>query len=611
MPLVEFPIAPGIVTEATERGAKGRWRNGNRVRFRQDLPQKIGGWRAKPLAGETMVGVPRAAHDWQAINGEQITAVGTNLRLYHAYGGTLVNITPYRLATDDFGGSDPELTDPFSTTSGSAVVDVAHTSHGLTEGATVYFANATAVGGITVDGEYTVTTVGGGNSYQITHTSNATSTAGPGGGTVDYAYEINVGSSSGNVGLGFGAGPYGEGTYGTARESSDILIVPRSWALDTWGEDLVANPRHSGIYYWDKSGGFSDNRATLIHANAPSNAAFVVVSPVDRHLIALGCTPIGGSSRDPLTIRWSSQNDFTDWSPTRVNTSGQRRLDGGSEILSGLRTREEILVFTDVPLYAMTFVGPPQIFHIREIGTGGGLAGPLARTEFRGAAWWMSYEDFFYYDGAMRVLPCPVRNHVFDDLNRTQVDKFFAGVNTLYQEVWFFYCSADSMEIDRYALVNVEEGHWSIGELERTAWLDQSAVRTKPAAFDAAGTLYDHETGASAAGDAMGEFLESWDAEVPGPNGEPAGDHLLFLRRLVPDFLEMTGPMEVTLKGRKYPHGEQITKGPFEVATSDGFIRPRIRCRQTSLFFQSKQSIVETHWRMGTWRVDARPHGRR
>ena len=279
--------------------------------------------------------------------------------------------------------------------------------------------------------------------------------------------------------------------------------------------------------------------------------------------------------------------------------------------MSGLRTREEILVFTDVSLYAMTFVGPPSTFNIRQIGTGCGLAGPLARAEFGGTVFWMSYEDFFYYDGSLGVLPCPIRNHIFDDLNRTAASQFHASVNTLFQEIWFWYASASSSEIDRYAIFNTQEREWYYGQLDRTAWLDQSGVRDVPAAFNASGTLYDHESGSSDDGDAMGEYLESWDFEIPGGGGAPLGDGLLFMRRLVPDFLRMTNPIQVTLKARKYPHGEQIERGPFTVLTTDGYVRPRIRGRQVALYMQSDQDFPDADWRSGTWRMDVRPHGRR
>jgi hypothetical protein len=609
MPLVELEIAPGIVTERTERGAKGRWRDGNRIRFRQGLPEKLGGWLSTLLEGDALEGVVRGLITWQAINGDPLMGIGTHLHLYQLYGGTLENITPYRMATSNFGGTDDTLSDPFEMTSGSSVVEVTHAGHGLLEGTTIYFDGATAVGGLTIDGAYTVSEVIDSSTYTFDAGSDASSSA-TGGDTVHYAYEISVGAGTGSFRRGFGVGRYSEETYGSPRSAATILLPSRTWALDSWGEDLIANPRNGGIFVWDKSEGFTDNRASAI-TNAPSEAAFVLVSPVDRHLIAFGCTPVGGSARDPLVIRWCSQNDYTSWTSTRTNTAGQRRLDSASEIISALRTREEILVFTDVSLYAMTFIGPPSTYNIRQIGTGCGLVGPLARAEFTGVTFLMSYEDFFVYDGTLGVLPCDVRNHIFDDLNRTQAAKFFAGLNSAFQEVWFFWCSAASLEVDRYAIFNVEERHWSIGELERTAWVDRGAARLTPSAFDADGMLYVHETDASDNGSAMGEFVESYDVEVPGPGGAPPGDNLMFMRRLVPDFLRMSGPMQVTLKARKYPHGQQVQRGPFTVATSDGYIRPRIRGRQVSLRMESDQALPDTDWRAGTWRMDVRPHGRR
>lgn len=608
MPLIELEILPGVLTERTERGAKGRWSDGNRIRFRQGLPEKLGGWQASTIAGDPIQGVPRSALDWQAIDQAKLTAVGTNLRLYQIYGGTAQNITPYRLATDAFGGLDTELTDPFDTTDTLSIVNVSHTGHGLIVGTAVYFDGATAVGGLTIDGEYVVESVIDADNYTIDAGSAATSTAN-GGGTVDYAYEINVGASVGVLGLGWGAGAWGEGTWGTAREVSSILLDARTWALDTWGEDLIANPRDGGIYVWDKSAGYADNRAAPI-TDAPAPALFTLVSPIDRHLIALGCVPIGGSTLDPLVIRWCSQNDYTDWTPTRLNTAGQRRLDGASTIMSGIRVREETLIFTDVSVFGMNFVGPPSIFSIRQLGGECGLIAPLARAEFGGIAFWMSYENFFYYDGSLNVLPCPVRNHVFDDVNVTARSQFHCGVNTLFHEIWFFYASAGSAEIDRYVIFGMQEQAWWYGDLDRTVWLDHSGVRLVPAAFDASGTMYDHETGTSADGSAMSEFLESWDFEVPGEFGS-TGQNLVFMDALIPDFLRMTGPMQVTLNARKYPAGEQVTRGPFDVRTFDEYIRPRIRGRQVSLRMESNQAFPSTDWRAGVWRMNVRPHGKR
>ena len=605
MPLAELNIAPGIVTEQTARGAKGRWTNCNRVRFRELLPEKLGGWQSSALEGDSLLGTPRAAIDWRAINGDGLTAIGTRLRLYQSFGGEVVNITPYALATDAFGGAESELTDPFDTTDTESIVEVTHASHGLQAATTVYFDNATAVGGLTIDGEYQVVEVLDSSTYTIDAGSAATSTAN-GGGTVDYAYEINIGVDIGSTGKGWGASGYGESTWGTPRDITGISFAARTWALSTWGEDLIANPRGLGIYTWDKSVGYaSTNRAEVI-ANAPANANFALVSPIDRHLIAFGCTPAGGSALDPLVIRWCDQNDFTTWTAARTNTAGERRLDNASEIMSALPVREEICVFTDISLYTMTFIGPPATFNIRQLASECGLAGPLARAAYGGIAFWMSYENFFYYDGAVDILPCPIRNHVFDDMNTSQRSKFFCGVNSLFQEVMFFYCSAAATEIDRYALFQVKDRVWTFGELSRTAWLDTSSVRTVPAGFDADGVFYDHESGSTDDGVAMGEFIESCDVEI-----DQSGDHLLFLRRLVPDFLTMTGPMSITLKARKYPHGEQITRGPYTVTPTNGYIRPRIRGRQVQLRVESDQDMSDTDWRMGTWRVDARQHGRR
>ena len=612
MPREEILIDPGFYTEQTDRGAKNRWRRGNRVRFRQGLPEKMGGWIQRTLGGEAIAGVPRGGVDWLALDRTKFTSVGTDRRLYLiTSSNVVVNITPYRLATDEYGGTDTELTDPFDTTDTLTTVVVTHTSHGLSVGDTVYFANATAVGGITVDGEYQVTIVDTPNTYTI-DTGIAASSTTNGGGTVDYAYEINVGRSLATAGVGFGTGTFGTGTFGTPRESgATALLFARTWSLDTWGEDLIANPRGGGIYTWDKSAGLVDNRATPI-ANAPALATAVVVSPTDRYMIAIGCVPIGGSELDGRVLRWCSQNDYTDWTPTRLNTSGQRRIDAGATMVSGLRTEQEILIFTDAPLYAMSSVAPPTVFNLRQVGSACGLIGSLARTAVGMNAFWMSQEDFYVYSGGqVSVLPCPVRNHVFEDVNRDAAATFHVGKNSLFQEVVFFYASAASQEIDRYVIFNYLEGSWYFGDLARTTWLDRdTSVRTVPAAFGSAGQMYDHESGFTDNGAAMGEYLESWDLEVPGAQGQSLGDNLALLRSIIPDTLRMSGDLSVTLKARKWPHGEQVTRGPFMLQPTTPFMPVRTRGRQISLRIESAQSSPTTDWRLGTWRANLRPHGR-
>lgn len=597
--LVPIPIRPGLFTLDTDRGAEGRWKTGNRVRFFKGLPEPIGGWVRQTDDANMFVGVCRNLIDFITLDGMQIVGIGTHTRYYLWAQGTMKNITPYRLATSSFGGGESTLSNPFTTANASTTVQVTHTSHGAFVGDTVYFSGASSVAGITISGAYTIASIVSNNAYNIVHNvaANASTT---GGGTVHYAYEINVGVTDQVGGLGWGAGYWGQSTWGSPRTTTIVTQLPRTWSHDTWGEDLIINPRSGGIYVWDASLGLNTRAAKI--TNAPAQSLFMMVSPIDRTLIAFGCTPLGGGANDPLLIRWSSQEDYTAWTPATTNTAGDKRLDGGNEIMSALRVGKEILIFTDRGVWGMYFIGGADVFGFQQLSDSHGLIGPNARVEYGGAAYWMGRDDFFMYDGAVRRMQCEVHNYVFDDINRTQGFKFHASRNERYGEITWFYCSRTSLEIDRYVTANVEEGTWYFGELQRTAWLPQSQVLEAPVATGLDGHLYAHETGIFGDGQPLNEHLETWDMEA-----DRGGNALMIIDKLIPDFLTINGSVSVQLFAKKYPHGEQVSRGPWSVNSTTTFLKPRIRGRQIALKITGGSGF----WRMGQWRAAVKPHGSR
>lgn len=594
MSLKDIRIQPGVYTDDTDRGVgkKGFWKLCDKVRFFDGLPTKLGGW-TRGVDDPSFLGKARGTIDWRSMRSEIFLAFGTELKLYVWSGGLFYDITPL--------SASGQLTNPFSTTDTLATVDVDDNAHGLLAGDYIHFANATAVGGITIDGDYNVTSVTNSNKYIITHTAAATSTAGPGGGTVDFEYEIHAGTSDSIAGLGWGAGEWGDGTWGTPRSVTDFLAMARIWSIDTWGEDIVCNPRQGGVYVWDSSAGVSFRAAVI--AAAPLTAKSIFVSPEDRHLVALGAHD--GVAEDPLLIRWCDQENYTDWTPTVTNTAGSKRLDVGNEILCGAKVRGEHLIFTDSALFSMVFVGPPDTFAFRSLGDNGGLLGPMAANVFEGVAYWMGSQDFFIYDGVLKPLECPITTTVFDDLNRVQRAKIYCGINRAYREVWWLYPSADSDECDSYVIYSMKDQLWSYGTLARTMLVGDSDVLNYAYGFGTDGYLYTHELGTDDYLTAMNAYIESGDFEI-----DESGEQLMHISKFVPDFKTLDGSVDITVKGKKYPQdSEQQTSGPHAVTSSTKFINPRVRCRQIAIRLESTD--LGDDWRAGTMRVDLLPHGGR
>lgn len=592
-------ILPGLFTENTDRGSQNRWKDGNHIRFFRGLPEKIGGW--QKLTNQPIIGKCRALFDWKTLDNEKFIALGTHKKLHLEKGGTVYNATPFR--------ETGQLTDPFDTTDLSAVVNVSDTGHGTEVGDYVWFENATAVGGITIDGEYTVTAVIDADNYTITHSAAATATAN-GGGTVDYYYELPIGREYSLLGLGYGIGPYGEGTWGTPREFSNVILTARIWSLDKWGEDLIANVRGGKIYTWDASAGVPagvTNRATHI-TQSPATCLWAMVSERARHLIALGAHD--GVASDPLLIRWCSSEDYTDWTETDSNTAGSHRLDAGNELYCGVKADSEILLFTDSTYASMVYINNPFQFEITTRGANGGLQGPNAAIHFNGKVWWMGKNDFHVYDGRAQVLPCDVRNHVFEDINIVQGFSVYAFASQDFHEVGWLYCSAGSLECDRYVILNVLENSWSFGTIDRTAYKGNSTTfkSTYGTGLDGytsdTGYIYEHEVGVDADAQALGYVIDTWDIEI----GD--GSRVLTIKRLVPDFKRLSGQVKVTVTAKKYPHSSDEAQSSEKTITpTTEFVRPKVSGRQASFRFEGTE--VGDDFRMGMHRLELKPRGSR
>jgi len=515
------------------------------------------------------------------------------------------------------------LIDPLATTNGSTTVTITDEDHGAETGDWVAISGAAAIGGISADEindyyGYQVTVVTT-NTYTIELPTAATSTVAAGGGNdiaIKYLIGIDegLGSQSSDPALGWGVGGWGNEAWGTPRSiaNADVALDNSSWNLNLWGEDLLATVRNGAIYYWDTSGGIG-NRAVLVSSLAgaesvPSVARITTVSFPDRHFITAGCQAYeagGGGDVDDMLVRWSTQEDFTKFTPTSLNTSGDQRLQVGTKIVAMINAREETIISTDEAIYGMTFVGAPFIFSFRLLATDAGAAGMHTMVTIDGNVFWMGERNFFVYDGIVKELPCPVKYHVFNRMINRYIDKVVVGHNKQFKEITWFYVSEDNPlsinpEPDSYVTYNYLENAWSIGSMDRTVWHDTFGARTEPFAFDPDGYLYNHETGTSANGAAMNAYIESSPRELTSE-----GENLYLVDKIVPNVtMSANTSMDLYLNTRKYPSAPETVKGPFAMTSSTEKLSIRAKGRQISVKFQT--TGTQDDWSLGDFRINTR-----
>jgi len=625
MSFFKLTLKPGIDKQNTEYGAEGGWTDGDMVRFRYGLPEKIGGWQAFDGIQDPiyLLGLISDIHSWNALNGDPYMIVGTNRKLYVTNSGLWTDITPIR-ATSAAGAVT------FAATSGSTTITVTHTSHGAIEGDFVTYSGAATLGGVITDtilnAEYEITTYIDANTYEITAPIAANgSDVGNGGASVVGEYQINVGGDTSYFSYGWGVGTWGLGSWGTPRPASAATaLYSRNWVFDSFGEDIVCQLVNGGIYYWDTSAGIAGNRATAI-SGAPTKSAFALVSTPDRHLVCLGTeTTVGTSStQDPMFVRFSNQEDVNTFTETATNTAGGQRLTDGSRIVSAVRSRGQILIWTDTSLHGMQYIGPPYTFGFNQLGANCGCAGPHAAVDVNGLAFWMGTDSFYLFDGTVKKIPCTVHDYVFDDFNKVQADKVRCGINSQYNEVTWFYPSFTSDFIDRCVTFNYVENCWSIGTLARTAWEDIGTY-TNPLGAEYLPTstetyevsdiygvtagrsiVYRHEIGTDANGVPIDSFIYSGYFDI----GD--GDNMLLMRRFIPDFKEQVGDLTVYLYLRPYPQAtaSPSSLSPHTITPTTQKVDTRARGRQIALRIESNE--LGGNWRYGTLRVDIQPDGLR
>ena len=629
MPLSKVEFQPGINKEETDYSASGGWVDGNLIRFRKSRAEKIGGW--VTLGQNTFLGIARALHSWITLGGTRLLGTGTTFKYYIESGDIYYDVTPIRSTT-----SAGDVT--FSATNGSTTLAVNDVSHGAVTGDFVTFDGAATLGGAitaaVLNQEYQILLVTGANTYIITtkdtsgNVVQATSgDSGNSGGSTRGTYQISVGLDNFVSGTGWGVNAWGSGAFGSSS-SIGFLNQLRLWTHDNYGENLIINPRGGSIYRWVENNGLSVRAldlATATGANlVPTAALQVITSETDRHLIVLGADPISGGSRtgtlDPMLVAFSDSENELEFEPLATNSAGSVRLSSGSLIVGGLKSQQEVLIWTDTALYSMAFIGPPLTFAINLINEGAGLIGPKAAVASSAGVFFASKAGFYLYSGTVTKLPCSVQEYVFEDIDLSQAFKCHMGLNSEFGEMWFFYPSLTdgTEEISRYVIFNYEENTWSIGSLIRYSWIDSGVEDNPIASGIEAGSYvnYLQESGYDDNESAMdGVFIESADIAI----GD--GDQFAFVKKIIPDlaFFTQTGvgttpAMNLVLKRRDYNNETLTTDSTTQVTQSSKFSNVRSRARQIVLRFESDDDATQQlgyKWRLGSTRIDIQPSGRR
>jgi hypothetical protein len=690
--LKKILLKPGVNRENTRYTTEGGWYDCDKIRFRQGTPEKIGGWQR--ISNNTFLGVCRSLWNWVTLGGLNLLGVGTNLKFYIEDGGAYNDITPIR--------DSVALTDPFETFNGSSVVEVTDANNGYVDGDFVTFYSTTAVGGLTINGEYQLT-ISGANKYTIDVGTPANADA-TGGGTVIAMYQINIGFAFAVPFIGWGSGTWAAGAWGIGEPSTTIF---RIWNQSNFGEDLIFGPRGGAIYYWDASLGYANptvaisiaspavvtttisltdgtpvrftttgtlptgltvgteyyvvnstgttfelaltpngvpidtsgtqsgttsiiSRAVALAdyagaSNVPIIQNNLIVSDINRFVFAFGTNDIGSTTQDPMLVRWSDQEDAFNWTPAATNQAGSLRLSRGSQIVAAIQSRQEVLVWTDASLYSLQYVGAPVVWGAQLVGETISIVSPNCVAYADGTAYWMGIDKFYKYDGKTQTMRCDIRQYIFGDINLLQFQQVFAGTNEAFNEVWWFYCSANSEVIDKYVVYNYLEDVWYYGTMARSAWLD-SSLRNYPIAATYENNLVSHEFGND---DQVGtdplpitSYITSSEFDLDD------GHTFAFVWRVLPDITfrgSNTASPQATMyllplknsgSGYNVPpsvggtNNAEITRTavlPIEEFT--GQIFTRVRGRQLAMKIESTGLGVT--WQLGAPRIDMRPDGRR
>ena len=643
MPLQKLQFRPGVNRESTTLANEGGWFESDKVRFRSGSAEKIGGWVADtgtttstltPPAG-SFWGVCRSLWNWITLSSYNLLGVGTNLKFYiqSGTGGAFYDITPIRSTT-----AAGDVT--FAATNGSTTLTVTDAAHGAQANDFVTYSGAVSLGGAitatVLNKEYQVVAVTSNNVYTITSAVAANaSDVGNGGGATVGAYQITTGSDVYTVSVGWGSGGWGgintgytsTGWGSAAPAGVGLGVQLRLWSQSNFGEDLIFNPRGGGLYYWDTNPNPTIfDRGTLLTAgDTPDICNFVMVSDASRFVICFGVNDYGSAVQNPMLIRWSDQEDYTQWTPAVTNQAGSYTLSHGSSIITAMQARQEILVWTDAALYSMQYLGAPYVWGFQILADNLSIAGPNATVTANNITYWMGVDKFYMYSGRVETLPCTLRSYVYNDINMSQAFQFFAGTNEGFNEVWWYYCSANSTTIDKYVVYNYLERVWYYGTLARTAWLD-SPLRVEPMATTYGNQLVYHETGVDDGTtnppSPITAYVQSADFDI----GD--GHNFGFVYRIIPDVTfdgsTVNAPtLDFTVRPRQFPGSNYGDSNNPSVISSISYAGQRtynvqqfteqvyVRIRGRQMAFKVSSDTLGTAWQLGVPRIEVRPDGRR
>ena len=658
MPLQKLQLRPGVNRESTTLANEGTWFEMDKVRFRSGYPEKIGGW-IKDLGSANTAsgvlppptgsfwGVARSLWNWVTLAGFNLMAVGTNLKYYiqQTANGTFYDVTPIR-------ATDTVASNAFTTTNASTTVQINDTGHGALAGDFVTISGVGgAINGIPaadLNKEHRIVSIVSNNAYTIVVASPATSSGTTGSAT--FAYQLTTASDVYTVGVGWGAGGWGGVTTGftstgwgsPAPSGLGIGTQLRLWSQDNFGEYLMLNPRGGAIYLWVPAASPTTyNRAQILSSSntnsqdgvqywltdssCPTVVNSIATSDTSRFLIAFGCNDYGSATLDPLLVRWSDQENYKVWAPAATNQAGSYRLSIGSSIVATLQSRQEILIWTDAALYSMQYLGPPYVFGFNVLADNTSVVAPNAVATAANITYWMGFDKFYMYSGRVETLYCPLRQYIFGDINMEQSYQFFASTNEGFNEVWWFYCSANSTTIDRYVIYNHLEKSWSYGNLARTAWLD-SPLRGSPTAAGYGGLLIYQESGVDDGTtnppSPITAYIQSADFNI----GD--GHNYGFVWRMIPDITfdgsQVNNPaVTFTVRPRQNPGANYSTADTPSVISTQNYQNQRnyivqeftqivyTRVRGRQMAFKVSSDGLGVQWQLGVPSIDVRPDGRR